>query len=101
MRSRLHRLRPQPGRLQAWLTLSLALFLCGWILSGCTVVVQPHQPPLVMAPQTRPQLVDAEGKFTTEGAVWLQDLVNAYLRNYVTLKVLRGEDPSTCDRGLR
>lgn len=71
------------------------------MLTGCTVVVTPSQPPLVLAPATRPPLVDAQGAFTTDGAVWLQDLVNAYLRNCVTLRVLRSEDPATCDKGLR
>jgi hypothetical protein len=71
------------------------------IWSGCTVVVRPEKPPLAMAPQERPALVDEYGSFSKPGQKWLQDLVNAYLRNCVTLRVLRGEDPMTCDQGLR
>lgn len=75
--------------------------LSALMLTGCTVVVTPSKPPISVAPDVRPPLVDAQGAFTTPGAVWLQDLVNAYLRNCVTLRVLRGEDPAACDKGLR
>ena len=95
------RLRPQPSRVLGSLMLRVGLILSVLMLTGCTVVVTPHQPPLVLAPISRPPLVDNAGVFTTDGAVWLQDLVNAYLRNCVTLRVLRGEDPVICDKGLR
>jgi hypothetical protein len=72
-----------------------------WMMTGCTVVIHPAKPPLAMAPATRPALVDEYGSFSKPGQKWLQDLVNAYLRNCITLKVLRGEDPMTCDTGLR
>lgn len=84
-----------------WLTLTLASAMLWSTMSGCTVVVQPAKPPLSLAPATRPALVDEYGAFGREGRAWLQEMVNAYLRNCVTLKVLRGEDPMTCDQGLR
>lgn len=81
--------------------LKLLLATLLWMTLGCTVVVQAAKPPLYLAPQERPALVDEYGAFGRDGRAWLQDLVTAYLRNCVTLKVLRGEDPTTCDKGLR
>ena len=97
-----------------WLTPRLALVLtmnlltliivCAmWLsmTSGCSVVIRPEKPPISLAPQERPALVDKYGSFSKPGQKWLHDLVNAYLRNCVTLKVLRGEDPMACQDGLR
>jgi hypothetical protein len=84
-----------------WLTLMLACALWLSMTTGCTVVVQTSKPPISMAPAKRPALVDEYGSFGTEGRAWLQDMVNAYLRNCITLKVLRGERPQDCEQGLR
>ena len=94
-------LSKQPNSLLLSLTLRLILTLFALMMLGCTVVVRPSQPPLVLAPQVRPPLVDADGRYTQAGTLWLQDLVNAYLRNCVTLRVQRGEDPVACEKGLR
>lgn len=84
-----------------WLTLTLAFVMLSWTTFGCTVVVRPAPPPISLAPAERPALVDEYGSLGKDGKKWIQDMVNAYLRNCVTLKVLRGEDPMTCDQGLR
>jgi len=68
---------------------------------GCTVVIRPEKPPIYMAPETRPALVDEQMNFTKAGQAWLQKLVNAYMRNCITLKVLRSEDPQECEKGIR
>jgi len=81
--------------------LSLALLMLLWMMTGCTVAVTPIKPPIYMAPTQRPALVDEYGSFSKPGQKWLQDLVNAYLRNCITLKILRSEDPMSCDAGLR
>jgi len=84
-----------------WLMLTFACAMWLSMMSGCTVVVQPAKPPIALAPVERPALVDEYGSFGKDGKAWLQEMVNAYLRNCVTLKVLRGEDPMTCEQGLR
>lgn len=84
-----------------WRRLRLTFSLLSLMMTGCTVVVQPAKPPIYLAPRERPALVDEYNSFSKEGKAWLQELVNAYLRNCITLKVLRGEDGMTCDQGLR
>ena len=84
-----------------WLTLTLGCVTLLSMTYGCTVRVSPAPPPIALAPSERPALVDEYGSLGKEGKKWIQDMVQAYLRNCVTLKVLRGEDPLTCDQGLR
>lgn len=81
--------------------LSLILLMLLWTMTGCTVAVTPIKPPIYLASSERPALVDEYGSFSKPGQKWLQDLVNAYLRNCITLKILRSEDPMSCDAGLR
>ena len=81
----------------------LSFGLSSLMTTGCTTVVQvqPAKPPINLAPVERPALVDEYGSLSKPGRAWLQEIVNAYLRNCVTLKVLRGEDPQACEIGLR
>ena len=99
--SRLRHLSMQPNSLLLSVMLRVGLTLFALMMLGCTVVVQPAKPPLYLAPKERPALVDEYGSFSKPGQAWLQELVNSYLRNCVTLKVLRGEDPQACQEGLR
>lgn len=95
------RLKLPLSKLGKWLRLKLGLLLSLLILTGCTVVLNPSKPPISMAPAVRPALIDEYGSFGAEGKKWLQEMVNAYLRNCVTLKVLRAESPQDCEQGLR
>ena len=90
-----------PTSLREWLMLSLVFGTWLWMMSGCSVVVTPLKPPLSQVPGERPALVDEYGALGKDGRAWIQELVNAYLRNCITLKVLRGEDPQLCEKGLR
>lgn len=59
------------------------------------------RPPLELLDQEyRPVIIDHDDRITDEGIMWLNDLVNKYLRNCAVLSTMRGENITQCRRGI-
>lgn len=61
-----------------------------WTLTGCAggLVGTTPKPPVAVAP--RPEE-------SPNIEAWVRGVYDAYVRNCITLMILRGEEPSSCD----
>lgn len=67
--------------------------------TACAAPVASPRPPIFTV-GPRPAITDLRGFATDDGLDWIVQLIEAYVRNCVTLRTLRHEDPLRCKDGL-